>query len=108
MSPKTPTEEAISGIWRQVLKLENLDCTDNFFVLGGDSILATQVVSRLRNVFQIEFSLGLLFTDTTVQALGRRIDQMSRDRMNAVVMPRIELTASSGPERLSLRRSACG
>ena len=102
VGPQTPTEEAISDIWRQVLKADRIDCTADFFQLGGHSLLATQVASRMRDAFQVEFPLGLLFTDTTVQTQGRRIDQMLRDQNKAAVMPKIEPRATDGADRLSL------
>ncbi len=101
VSPKTPTEEAIVGIWRQVLNVNTIDCTDDFFRLGGHSLLATKVASRLRDVFQIEFPLGLLFTDTTVQTLGRRVDQILRDQLHVSIIPRIEAKAADELDLLS-------
>jgi hypothetical protein len=48
VAPRSPVEEALAGIWRDVLGLEQLGVHDDFFELGGHSLLATQVVSRLR------------------------------------------------------------
>ena len=47
--PKTQTEEILAQIWKEVLGLESVNPDDNFFALGGDSIISLQVVSRVRN-----------------------------------------------------------
>src|SRR5262249_30475106 len=47
-APRTPLEEVLTGLWAQVLDLDRVGIHDNFFALGGDSILATQLMSRVR------------------------------------------------------------
>ncbi|HEU5132997.1 MAG TPA: condensation domain-containing protein, partial [Pyrinomonadaceae bacterium] len=74
VSPRTPTEELLAGIWTEVLGLEQIGIHDNFFELGGHSLLATQVVSRIRNLFQAEISLRVLFQNPTIAALAAEID----------------------------------
>ena len=54
---RTPTEQQIADIWTQILKLEQIGIHDNFFSLGEHSLLATQVISRLRQGFGIELPL---------------------------------------------------
>lgn len=71
VAPRTPSEEVLAGIWSQVLGLHQVGIHDNFFEIGGDSILATQVVSRLRDVFQIKLSLHSFFENPTVAGLAR-------------------------------------
>lgn len=55
MPPRTPTEESLVSIWQEVLKRDKVGIHDNFFHIGGDSILSIQIVSRARQV-------GLLLT----------------------------------------------
>ena len=47
----TATEESLAGIWHSVLKRDHVGSDDNFFDLGGNSLLATQVISRVRDLF---------------------------------------------------------
>lgn len=61
-APRTPTEQALSQIWAEVLKLDRVGVDDNFFELGGHSLLATQVISRIRDVLQVEVELKQIFT----------------------------------------------
>ena len=55
--PRTPLEEILIGIWGQVLGVDGLGIHDNFFQLGGDSILATQLLWRVSQTTQVECSL---------------------------------------------------
>src|SRR5206468_7986936 len=59
----------------EILRVETIGVDDDFFVLGGCSRLATQVVSRLRGAFGIDLPLRMLFTSPTLGALAARIDE---------------------------------
>jgi acyl carrier protein len=73
--PRTPTEQAIAEIWAQILGCSPIGIHDNFFDLGGHSLSATQVSSRLREVFQVELPLRKLFESTTVAELAEAVEQ---------------------------------
>jgi amino acid adenylation domain-containing protein len=72
--PRTPTEETIAGIYRDVLRLPEVGVHHDFFELGGHSLLATQVVARVREVFQVAFPLRLIFEESTVAKLAARVE----------------------------------
>ena len=72
--PRNPVEETLVGIWSQLLGVERVGIHDNFFDLGGHSLLTTQLVSRLRNAFQIEVALTTFFEDPTVAGLAQVIE----------------------------------
>ncbi|HET8846339.1 MAG TPA: amino acid adenylation domain-containing protein, partial [Ktedonobacteraceae bacterium] len=74
-APRTPAEELVAGIWEQVLKRDAIGIHDNFFALGGHSLLGVRIVSRLRNTFQVELPLRALFEAPTVSDLARRVEQ---------------------------------
>ena len=80
VSPDTPTEKIIAGIWAEVLGLKHVGIHDNFFELGGHSLLATQVISRLRKAFQIEIPLRTLFESPTVEELALALQQREGER----------------------------
>ncbi len=79
--PSTPTETAVAAIWREVLRVERVGATDNFFELGGHSLLMTQVISRLREAFQIELSIRRFFASPTVAGLARVIEELLVDEI---------------------------
>ncbi|MGW3126812.1 amino acid adenylation domain-containing protein [Streptomyces sp. NPDC001123] len=103
-SPLTPTEELVAGLWQDVLGAPKVGPEDNFFNLGGHSLMATQVVSRIRRVFGCEIALRTLFEKQTVRELAAHIDGMAGGGSvtePVLALPRTgALPASYGQERL--------
>lgn len=73
--PRTPLEETIAGIFRQVLELERIGIHENFFRLGGHSLLATRAIMRINETFGISLPLRHLFEYTTVAKLAAAIEE---------------------------------
>jgi amino acid adenylation domain-containing protein len=76
VAPSTPTEQAITKVWQEILTIEQIGIHDNFFELGGHSLIATQVMSRLPQIFSLDLPLSLLFELPTIAELGDRIDTL--------------------------------
>lgn len=70
----TPLEELLADLCAQVLDLEYVGIHEDFFQLGGDSILATQLVSRIREILHLELSLHSFFETSTVAGIAKRIE----------------------------------
>ena len=79
-APCNEIEEAVTEIWANVLGIERVGIHDNFFDLGGDSILAVRVLAMAKNI-GINFSLQQLFQYQTVAALSQ---QLNSSKMEAV------------------------
>ncbi|HEX6371569.1 MAG TPA: amino acid adenylation domain-containing protein [Longimicrobium sp.] len=99
VSPRTPTEEVVAGIWAEVLRVERVGSRDSFFALGGHSLMATRVVSRVRQLFGVELPLRALFEGPTVAELAERIETLRR--AGAPVLPPVVAVARTGGIPLS-------
>jgi hypothetical protein len=75
VAPRTLIEEKLAGIWSEVLRVNRVGLHDNFFALGGQSLLAMQTVSRVRKVFQVELPIHSLFVTPTVEGLALAVLQ---------------------------------
>jgi amino acid adenylation domain-containing protein len=73
--PLTPTEEHVSGIVANLLKLERVGLDENFFMLGGHSLLGTQIIARVADTFDVELPLRALFEAPTVRRLSAEIER---------------------------------
>jgi amino acid adenylation domain-containing protein/non-ribosomal peptide synthase protein (TIGR01720 family) len=71
---RTPMEVALADIWAGVLGLDRVGVHDNFFDLGGDSLLVMQVIARLRAELQVESTVRDLFSAPTVAQLARNLE----------------------------------
>ncbi|MEO5726166.1 MAG: condensation domain-containing protein, partial [Byssovorax sp.] len=74
VAPRGPVEEALAGIFAEVLEITDVSATADFFELGGHSLLATQVKARIAATLQVEIPLQAMFEAPTVAALAARVD----------------------------------
>jgi acyl carrier protein len=74
VAPGTPLERGVGAIWQEVLGLPRVGLHDNFFELGGSSLVATEVISRMRQAFAVELPLRALFETRTLEGLAQRIE----------------------------------
>jgi acyl-CoA synthetase (AMP-forming)/AMP-acid ligase II/acyl carrier protein len=73
VAPSSPIETRVCVIWEEVLGMECVGLDDDFFLLGGDSMLATRVIARVRDVFAIELPLLALFESPTPRGMANAI-----------------------------------
>lgn len=74
VAPRTSVEEVVAGIWAHALHVKQVSIYDDFFSLGGHSLTATLVFSRIRETFQIEMPLRTMFDEPTVHGLSKHIE----------------------------------
>lgn len=74
VAPRTPTEQRMAEIWMDALKLKHLSVLDDFFLIGGHSLLAVQLMARIRAAWQISLPLRDLFVHSTVESLSTRVE----------------------------------
>jgi acyl carrier protein len=68
--PRTPLEEEVLAAWQEVLGIERIGLNDNFFEIGGHSVLATRIIILLRSNLGLNISLRLLFENATVAGMA--------------------------------------
>jgi amino acid adenylation domain-containing protein len=84
IAPRTPLEERVAEILTSLLKVEHIGVNDNFFLLGGNSLLGTQVISRLRDAFGVELSLRAVFNAPTVAGLSSEVERLLLARLETM------------------------
>ncbi|MBD2493305.1 non-ribosomal peptide synthetase [Nostoc sp. FACHB-280] len=75
IAPRNPVEEKLATIWAELLGLDVVGINDNFFCLGGHSLIVTQMLSRVREVFAVHISFTQIFANPTIAAVAQLIVQ---------------------------------
>jgi acyl carrier protein len=73
IAPRTELERRIAALWQEVFVASQGSIHDNFFDAGGDSLMAMRLLSRLREVFNVEMSLRRFFEAPTVAELAETV-----------------------------------
>jgi acyl carrier protein len=84
VEPRTLIEERVAEILAGLFGLEQVGAEDNFFVLGGHSLLGTQLIARVRHAFGVELSLRSLFDAPTVAKLSAQIETLLLAKLEAM------------------------
>jgi len=87
VAPRTPSELAIADIWANMLRIDKVSARDDFFALGGHSMLAVQMVAQLHKRAGIEIELRNLFTYPTLEALAGFIDSNKSASQHSNLVP---------------------
>jgi len=84
LGPRTLVEKRVVGIVAPLLGLLQVSMEDNFFLLGGHSLLGTQLIARIRDTFGVELSLRSLFDAPTVAKLSAEIERLLVEKLEAM------------------------
>lgn len=97
VAPKTSLEQQVAGIWAELLNIEKVGTQDNFFDLGGNSLLALRLAARVRKDIGVEVPLVTLFTSPTVGLLAAAIEQLRQqaELMGFVTGPQVDWDAET-------------
>ncbi|QAU34548.1 non-ribosomal peptide synthase/polyketide synthase [Janthinobacterium sp. 17J80-10] len=100
VAPRNPTEEGIAAIWCALLGLEEVGVHHNFFDLGGNSLLAIQAISRIKETFGVQMKVADLFVYTNIASLARRVQASAANPDSVQGLPLV--APRSGGEVLPL------
>ncbi|NEQ79123.1 MAG: amino acid adenylation domain-containing protein, partial [Moorea sp. SIO2I5] len=81
--PKTETEQLIAAVWQEVLKVENIGIHENFFELGGDSLLLVKTQVKLKEVLGREVSIVEMFKYPTMESFAKYLSQSDNTQTGA-------------------------
>jgi len=100
VAPSTPLEEEVARIFCEVLRIDDVGIYDDFFALGGHSLLVIQVISRVNNAFQIELPIRAMFDGPTVSSLAEAIVESQAGQLDDDVLSQMlaEIGESPGNE----------
>jgi amino acid adenylation domain-containing protein len=79
--PSSPVQEKLAQIAGELLKVERISMRDNFFLLGGHSLLGTQLVTRVNQLFGIDLGLREIFEAPTIEELALRVEEQVMQRI---------------------------
>ncbi len=83
IEPVTETEKTLAGLYAELLKIDKISRTDNFFDIGGDSLMAIALLNKISNAFGVEISMGEIIEYPVVESLAGIIDKTNKK--NAVI-----------------------
>lgn len=79
IKPETDIEKSIVKIWEELLGVHPIGIEDNFFDLNGHSLLGTQIMSRITQLYLIEIPLDILFEKATVKELAQEVEEKLKE-----------------------------
>ncbi|WP_185443940.1 non-ribosomal peptide synthetase [Kribbella qitaiheensis] len=97
--PRTPEQEILCGLYAELLGLVRVGIDDSFFELGGNSLMATRLMSRIRATLGVELSVRALFEHPTVAGLSTQLDGVTAARPPIQVREREEQVPLSFAQR---------
>ena len=95
--PRTATEKTLAQLWQELLRLPRVGIHDNFFEIGGHSLLAMQFMARVHNSFAAELSLRHIFEAPTIAELANLLDS-KRNQPQKQIAPPLPRARRMSPE----------
>ncbi|MEB2302389.1 amino acid adenylation domain-containing protein [Lysinibacillus xylanilyticus] len=77
--PITVTEEKLLTIWKDVFKKEKIGTNNDFFRIGGNSIIAIELLAKVKQAFKVDVSIRELFSQSTIKSIAQYIDKSQPD-----------------------------
>ena len=90
VGPRNEIEAMVAELWEKLLGIDRIGMQDDFFVLGGDSLLGIQVVSRLREIFPIEMSPAMLFELPTIAQISAAVAELLAESVGGELLNELD------------------
>ena len=99
-TPATPAEAVVADIWTELLGMEKVGRHDNFFALGGHSLLVVQLVNRLQSLFEVRMVVRELFEAPTVAGITAKLleNEPQKGQVETIAQLQQEINAMSEEE----------
>ncbi|WP_374015850.1 beta-ketoacyl synthase N-terminal-like domain-containing protein [Paenibacillus thiaminolyticus] len=81
-APANEAEEKVASIWQEMMGLERIGIHDDFFMLGGNSLLAIQIIARMRTMFGVEVPMTAIFESPTISGLAEAVMALQLEQVN--------------------------
>lgn len=98
VEPRNELETTLVTLWQDILGLEQVGIYDNFFGIGGDSLLATQLISRVSKTFKVDLPLRAVFEGPTAFDLGVSITQRQAEQLDSAELEQIMAELEALPD----------
>jgi amino acid adenylation domain-containing protein len=95
VAPRTETEERLSMIWKNEMKREAMSVCDDFFALGGNSLIAIGLINRINREFRTSLPLQVLFEHSTIEKLASKVDGLIAEPSSRLV--RLHAAGNNAP-----------
>jgi acyl carrier protein len=99
VAPAGIVEQRLAGIIAPLLHVDRVGANDNFFLLGGHSLLGTQLVTRIGEAFGVELSLLSLFDHPTLAGMAREIERLAQEKIESMSTQEVLQALSQGDAR---------
>jgi len=96
LPPETATEKTLATIWQECMNLNDVSADDNFFALGGHSLMAVQILSKLKKKLGRSFQLAVLFKYPTIRSFANFIENDKKETTYTCLVP-IKPTGTKPP-----------
>lgn len=93
LPPITPTEKSLADLWSKLLQRKEIGRKDDFFQIGGHSLLASQLASRINEQFSVQLPVSTIFEYPCLENLAQRIEE--ERKQNQGIVPTVSLTSVS-------------
>ncbi|MBM7775017.1 amino acid adenylation domain-containing protein [Actinokineospora baliensis] len=85
IAPRTGTERKIAAAWAKVMKTDDISVRDDFFVVGGNSLLAVLLIQEVNRAVNTTLPVQLIFDEPTVEGLARRVDERTHEAVSRLI-----------------------